>query len=89
MTKNILVLTSLLDMHSLQSQIIILQAGRSRDRFPMSLHLSIDLILPPALKFSPVTGSASNRNEYQNLPGGKGRPARKIDNLTTISEPII
>jgi hypothetical protein len=27
----------------------------------------------------------SNRN----LPGGKGRPARKADNLTAICEPIV
>jgi hypothetical protein len=33
--------------------------------------------------------SASNRNEYQEFPGGvKGRPARKADNHT-ICEPII
>jgi hypothetical protein len=24
-----------------------------------------------------------------NLPGGKGRPAREADNLTTICEPIV
>jgi hypothetical protein len=24
-----------------------------------------------------------------NLPGGKGRPARKIDNVTAICEPIV
>jgi hypothetical protein len=24
-----------------------------------------------------------------NLPGGKGRPARKADNLTAICEPIV
>jgi hypothetical protein len=24
-----------------------------------------------------------------NLPAGKGRPARKADNLTTICEPIV
>jgi hypothetical protein len=33
--------------------------------------------------------SASNRNEYRNLPGGKGRPAHKADNLTVICEPIV
>jgi hypothetical protein len=33
--------------------------------------------------------SASNRNEYRNLPGVKGQPARKAHNLTTISEPIV
>jgi hypothetical protein len=32
--------------------------------------------------------SASNRNEYQFVQG-KGRPARKADNLTAICEPII
>jgi hypothetical protein len=30
--------------------------------------------------------SASNRNGYRNLPGGKGRPAGKADNLTAIYE---
>jgi hypothetical protein len=25
----------------------------------------------------------------KNLPGGKGRPARKADNLTAICEPIV
>jgi hypothetical protein len=33
--------------------------------------------------------SASNRNEYQELWGGKVRSARKADNLTAISEPTI
>jgi hypothetical protein len=25
----------------------------------------------------------------KNLPGGKGRPARKADNITAIREPIV
>jgi hypothetical protein len=25
----------------------------------------------------------------RNIPGGKGRPARKADNLTAICEPIV
>jgi hypothetical protein len=25
----------------------------------------------------------------RNIPGGKGRPARKADNLTAISEPVV
>jgi hypothetical protein len=33
--------------------------------------------------------SASNRSEYQDLPGGKGRPVREADNLTAICEPIV
>jgi hypothetical protein len=32
---------------------------------------------------------ASNRNEYRNILGGKGRPARRADNLTAIYEPIV
>jgi hypothetical protein len=35
------------------------------------------------------THSASNRNEYQEIPGGKGRPAGKAHNLTDICEPIV
>jgi hypothetical protein len=35
--------------------------------------------------------SASNKNEYQEYlgGGGKGRPARKADNLTAIYEQIL
>jgi hypothetical protein len=49
----------------------MLQAGRSRIRFPMrSLDFSIDLILQP--HYGPGVDSASNRNEFRDLPGGKG-----------------
>ena len=35
--------------------------------------------------YGPGVDSASNRNEYQGgFPGGKKRPLRKADNLTTI-----
>jgi hypothetical protein len=47
-----------------------------------SLNFSIELILPGV-------DLASNRNEYQDFPGGKGRPARGADNLTAICEPIV
>jgi hypothetical protein len=30
-----------------------------------------------------------NRNEYRDLPGHKGWPAHKADNLTTICEPTV
>jgi hypothetical protein len=43
--------------------------------------------------YGPEVDSASNGNEYQeyswNILGGKGRPARKADNLTVISETIV
>jgi hypothetical protein len=62
-----------------------LQAGRSRVRFPMSsLDFSIDLILPALGLTQPVTEMST-----RNLPGGKGRPARKYDDITAICEPIV
>jgi hypothetical protein len=38
-----------------------------------------------------VLGSIQPLTEMstRNLSGGKGRPARKADNLTAISEPIV
>jgi hypothetical protein len=39
--------------------------------------------------YGPGADSASNRNECQESPWGKGRPARKADNLTDICEPNV
>jgi hypothetical protein len=52
-----------------------------------SLDFSIDLILEP--HYDPQVGSVSNRNEYQESFGRKGRPLRKADNLTAICEPTV
>jgi hypothetical protein len=63
----------------------MLQAGRSRVRIPMKWNFSS---FQP--HYGPGVDSASNRNEYQEHSwGDKGRPARKVDNLTAICEPIV
>jgi hypothetical protein len=67
----------------------MLRAGRSRVRFPMKvLDFSIYLILPAALwtwgSTQPLTEMSTRK-----LPGGKGRPVHKADNLTAICEPTV
>jgi hypothetical protein len=61
----------------------ILQAGRSQVLFPMR---SLDFFnLPnPSSRTQPLTEMGT-----RNLPGGKGRPARKADNFTAICKPIV
>jgi hypothetical protein len=61
----------------------MLQAGRSRDQVPMKWIFSI--YLTTALGSTRPLTEASTRN----LPGVKGPPARRTDNLTAICEPII
>jgi hypothetical protein len=67
----------------------MLQAGRSRFRFPMR---SLDLLnrLNPSSR-TVAQGSTQPLTEMstRNLPVDKGRPARKADNLTAICEPIV
>jgi hypothetical protein len=66
----------------------MIQAGRSWVRFPVrSLDFSIDLIIQP--HYGPGVDSASDRNEYQESSGGKGRPARRTDSHTANCELIV
>jgi hypothetical protein len=65
----------------------MLQAGRSRDRVPMRGDF---FNLPNPSKRTMALGSTRPLTEMstRNLPGGKGRPARKAD-LTAICEPMV
>jgi hypothetical protein len=66
----------------------MLQAGRSRDRIPRRW---IFFNLPNLSSCTMALGSTQPLTEMstRNIPGGKGRPARKADNLTAIYEPIV
>jgi hypothetical protein len=65
-----------------------LQAGRSRDRIPDEVYF---FNLPNPSSRTMALGSTQPLIEMstRNIPGGKGRPARKADNLTAICEPIV
>jgi hypothetical protein len=67
----------------------MLQAGRTRVQFPMR---SLDFFFnwPNPSSRTMVLGSTQPLTEMstRDLPGGKGKPAHKADNLTAICEPI-
>jgi hypothetical protein len=67
----------------------MLQTGRSRVRFPLrSLDISIEPN-PSSRTMSLESTQPLTEMSTRNLPGGKERPAGKVDNLTAICEPIV
>jgi hypothetical protein len=66
----------------------MLQAGQVAGSSPDEVGFLLTQSLQP--QYGPGVDLASNRNEYQESSwGGKGRPARKTDNLPAICEPIV
>jgi hypothetical protein len=66
----------------------MLQAGRSRVRFPMR---SLDFFnLPNPSSLTMALGSTQPLTEVNRIfLGAKGRPARKADNFTAMCESIV
>jgi hypothetical protein len=66
----------------------MLEAGRSQVQVPPRCFF---FNLPNPSSRTMALGSTQPLTEMstRNLPGSKGRPARKADNLTDICEPIV
>jgi hypothetical protein len=67
----------------------MLQAGRSQVRFPMTLLDFLIELIHAAVLWPWGRLSLLTEMSTRNLPGGKGRPARKADNLTAICKTIV
>jgi hypothetical protein len=65
----------------------MLQDGKSRAQFPMR-SLDFSVTNPSSRNMALGCQSLIEMNT-RNLPGGKGRPAHKADNLTAMCEPIV
>jgi hypothetical protein len=78
------------EMLSFVTYFTMLQAGRSRVRFPMRA-LDFFFNLPNPSSRNMALGSTQPLIEIStsNLRGSEGRLARKADNLTAIYEPIV
>jgi hypothetical protein len=66
----------------------MLQAGRSRGRFPYVIGF-FNLPNPSSRSMAPGSTRSLTEMSTRNIPGGKGRPVRKGDNLTAICAPIV
>jgi hypothetical protein len=67
----------------------MLQAGKSRVLFPMRLFDFFNWSNPSSRTMALGSTQPLTEMSTRNLPGCKGRPARKADNLTAICEPIV
>jgi hypothetical protein len=67
----------------------MLQAGRARVRFPMRSLYFFQFSSPSSCTMALGSTQPLTEMSTRNLPGGKGRPARKADNLTAICEPAV
>jgi hypothetical protein len=66
-----------------------LQVGKSRVRFPVKSFNIFNWLNRSSRTMALWSTQPVTELSTRNLPGGKGRPARKADNLTAISEPIV
>jgi hypothetical protein len=67
----------------------VLQAGRSRVRFPMRLLHFSTYLKPSSRTMALELKHSLTEMSTTNLPGTKARPARKADNPTAIWELIV
>jgi hypothetical protein len=67
----------------------MLQAGRSRVRFSMWSLDSFNWPNPSSRNMTPGSTLPLTEMSTRNLPGSKGQPALKADNLTAICEPTV
>jgi hypothetical protein len=67
----------------------MLQARRSRDRSPIRPLEFFNLPNPSNVTVALVSTQSLTEMSTRNLRGGKGRPARRADNLTAICEPSV
>jgi hypothetical protein len=67
----------------------MLQVGRAGFQFPEEVIGFFNWPNPSSRTMALGLTQHLTEMSTRNLSGGKGRPARKADNLTAISEPIV
>jgi hypothetical protein len=73
---------------SCTSSLTLLQAGRSRVRFPVRSLFVINFLNPSSRTMALGSTQPLTEMSTRNPLRGTGQPARKVDNLTAICEPI-